>query len=258
MTSLTGASGEEFASILRALGYRMERRPKPPEESREKPATSAAIDNAGAGTTSEAGEASAADEADGSSDHVEASLPLADLAGTPPGPAAATGASELVVAAEPMRIAPEVASATDQAAPSPVGDIAPPQEPDMIEIWRPSRADGRWRGRSRQQTRTRRTQKQPAAAQPAEQADTTALRAGSPPEATEPPGGSSVQTRPRQHGRKRHKPEHRADRAQHDRPASKRFERREKLPDPNSPFAKLAGLKAQLEADAKERPKERR
>jgi hypothetical protein len=33
----------------------------------------------------------------------------------------------------------------------------------------------------------------------------------------------------------------------------KRFERREKTPDPNSPFAKLAGLKAQLEADAKER-----
>ena len=36
MTSLTGASGEDFASILRALGYRMERRPKPPEA--EKPA----------------------------------------------------------------------------------------------------------------------------------------------------------------------------------------------------------------------------
>jgi ATP-dependent RNA helicase SUPV3L1/SUV3 len=31
MTSLTGSSGEDFASILRALGYRMERRPKPPE-----------------------------------------------------------------------------------------------------------------------------------------------------------------------------------------------------------------------------------
>src|SRR5260370_23087741 len=29
MTSLTGSSGEDFASILRALGYRMERRPKP-------------------------------------------------------------------------------------------------------------------------------------------------------------------------------------------------------------------------------------
>ena len=31
MTSLTGASGEDFASILRSLGYWMDRRPKPPE-----------------------------------------------------------------------------------------------------------------------------------------------------------------------------------------------------------------------------------
>src|SRR5690242_16711569 len=31
MTSLTGASGEDFSSLLRALGYRMERRPKPAE-----------------------------------------------------------------------------------------------------------------------------------------------------------------------------------------------------------------------------------
>ena len=31
MTSLTGASGEDFASILRSLGYRMEKRLKPPE-----------------------------------------------------------------------------------------------------------------------------------------------------------------------------------------------------------------------------------
>src|SRR4029077_21144285 len=31
MTSLTGASGEDFASILRSLGYRMQQRPKPAE-----------------------------------------------------------------------------------------------------------------------------------------------------------------------------------------------------------------------------------
>ena len=38
MTSLTGASGEDFASILRSLGYRMEKRPKPPEpRSRRRP-----------------------------------------------------------------------------------------------------------------------------------------------------------------------------------------------------------------------------
>ena len=33
MTSLTGASGEDFASILRSLGYRLDRRPKPPIQS---------------------------------------------------------------------------------------------------------------------------------------------------------------------------------------------------------------------------------
>ena len=31
MTSLTGTSGEDFASVLRSLGYRMEKRPKPVE-----------------------------------------------------------------------------------------------------------------------------------------------------------------------------------------------------------------------------------
>ncbi|MGC2593772.1 MAG: hypothetical protein WA425_17850, partial [Xanthobacteraceae bacterium] len=62
--------------------------------------------------------------------------------------------------------------------------------------------------------------------------------------------------------RRRHAGEHRPDRPQRDRdrpqrerdrPPVKRFERREKAPDPNSPFAKLAALKAQLEAEAKER-----
>ena len=38
MTSLTGASGEDFASILRSLGYRMDRRPKPAEPTVSVPA----------------------------------------------------------------------------------------------------------------------------------------------------------------------------------------------------------------------------
>jgi ATP-dependent RNA helicase SUPV3L1/SUV3 len=53
------------------------------------------------------------------------------------------------------------------------------------------------------------------------------------------------------------RPEHHAtarpDRQKREQPPAKRFEPREKRPDPNSPFAKLAALKAQLEADAKER-----
>ncbi len=43
MTSLTGSAGEDFASILRALGYRMERRPAPPKPAAvETPSTEAA------------------------------------------------------------------------------------------------------------------------------------------------------------------------------------------------------------------------
>ncbi|HLG83038.1 MAG TPA: helicase-related protein [Bradyrhizobium sp.] len=38
MTSLTGSAGEDFASILRALGYRMERRPPVPPKEAAKPA----------------------------------------------------------------------------------------------------------------------------------------------------------------------------------------------------------------------------
>src|SRR4051812_6870914 len=41
MTSLTGASGEDFASILRSLGYRMDKRPKPVEPESPAPTTTA-------------------------------------------------------------------------------------------------------------------------------------------------------------------------------------------------------------------------
>ena len=49
MTSLTGASGEDFASILRSLGYRMDRKPKPAE-----PAPSAPADATGAAAANDA------------------------------------------------------------------------------------------------------------------------------------------------------------------------------------------------------------
>ncbi|MFZ0608025.1 MAG: hypothetical protein WAM75_10180, partial [Xanthobacteraceae bacterium] len=66
-------------------------------------------------------------------------------------------------------------------------------------------------------------------------------------------GIAAREGRPPRH--RRRQGEHRADRPsrERERPPVKRFERREKAPDPNSPFAKLAALKAQLEADAKER-----
>ncbi len=56
MTSLTGASGEDFASILRSLGYRMEKRPKPPEP---EPMAASANGDAAVPETAAAKEASA-------------------------------------------------------------------------------------------------------------------------------------------------------------------------------------------------------
>src|SRR5215813_10974290 len=44
MNSLTGSSGEDFASILRSLGYRMEKRPKPPEAAKPPEAPKPAVE----------------------------------------------------------------------------------------------------------------------------------------------------------------------------------------------------------------------
>jgi ATP-dependent RNA helicase SUPV3L1/SUV3 len=46
MTSLTGSAGEDFASILRALGYRMDRRPAPPPKPAPAVAETAAVEAA--------------------------------------------------------------------------------------------------------------------------------------------------------------------------------------------------------------------
>src|SRR5947207_2987133 len=54
MTSLTGSSGEDFASVLRSLGYRMEKRPKPAEVAPLPTATEAASEAPAAETTPQA------------------------------------------------------------------------------------------------------------------------------------------------------------------------------------------------------------
>jgi len=54
MTSLTGSAGEDFASILRALGYRMERRPPPPKPVVVEAAAEAAPAETGSEVSSEA------------------------------------------------------------------------------------------------------------------------------------------------------------------------------------------------------------
>jgi ATP-dependent RNA helicase SUPV3L1/SUV3 len=255
MTSLIGASGEDFASILRSLGYRMERRPKPPETQPEPPAlneTPALIETFASSETAASVESAHTPPA--------ADLPVTEQA------APASGAAESSVhhAAE---IEPPAMPVVEETAGPDRGEV-PPATEEMIEVWRPGRAGDRHRGRARARARAKPVRAEPAAATStlsAESGATAIAEANAAPAVTEPDRQKDAHRRPHRPARQRRKPEHRMDRQDRDgreghkpreRPG-KRFEAREKMPDPNSPFAKLAALKAQLEADAKERPKER-
>jgi len=257
MTSLAGASGEDFASILRALGYRMERRPKPPEP----PAAAAPA------------EAVAASETQARLERGDVMPEAVGMQALPPEELAQQPAEETAVAPAAKAESPEeaVQEAAQEAAREAVQETvqekaqtadataAPSGEPEMVEVWRPGRPEGRRRVRERHRRPPRQQgadlgKRAPkeirdsgAPAPPPEAGEAMSATASSEPASAEAPANAGGPPR------RRHKPDHRADRPQRDRPPGKRFERREKPPDPNSPFAKLAALKAQLEADAKER-----
>src|SRR6185437_11799951 len=170
MTSLTGASGEDFASILRALGYRMERKPKPAEPAKSEMAAEAAP----------AAEAPAA-EATATDTPAESAAEPAPEAEAPPLVADAEVMPAPVIE-QPAEPQPEQPSAEAQAGQPPAEaasvEAAPaeekPAEPAMIEVWRPG-------GRSEQQRppRHRRAHQRPqqAAAAPADGAAVAAAPA---------------------------------------------------------------------------------
>jgi ATP-dependent RNA helicase SUPV3L1/SUV3 len=282
MTSLTGASGEDFASILRSLGYRMDRRPKPAEPPPAAETAPAAV------SVPEAAAGEAPVDAAESSDGVPA--PDADATLAPKTPAevaetvdappleAAGPASESEPVVTPESPAPESESQAEPVA-APVeasaeAKIDAPAEPVLIEVWLPGRAV-RPEGARRRPRHRREPRKDSVHAAPQTQNGEGAVAAAgaasdaaalppvpSTPDNAPPREGRNFRHRRRQggdqrHGGERHEGNQRQDRPQRDRdrPHVNRFERRErdKAPDPNSPFAKLAGLKAQLEADSKER-----
>lgn len=183
MTSLAGCAGEDFASILRSLGYRMERRPAPPEPAVETPAADAAPtteqaapaaeDAAPAAETGVSEEAPAADAApaaatdeasvEAPSVAAQAQVEEAVAAETPPSeapvmeqaqpPAETIAAESTEVTAEAVDgdAAPVAEAALDEATPDETApaEAAPveaaPAEPAMIEIWRPGRPPGQHR-----------------------------------------------------------------------------------------------------------------
>jgi ATP-dependent RNA helicase SUPV3L1/SUV3 len=248
MTSLTGASGEDFASILRSLGYRVERRPKPVEAvapvAESANAESAPVSDAEVKTEAAAEMAVATVESSDPLPHAEAPRAVET---SPPIDAAA-------VVQEGAVAVPE--TDTSQAE-SPVSAAsAAAEEPAYIDVWRPGRPSERPRHakpRRPYQGRGPQPGEQSAAPAPA-QAEIAA---------TEPGETAPAQARkprpPRPHRQERTDRSARPERPHRQERENRSFkprptpERRDKPADPNSPFAKLAALKEQLEANAKER-----
>jgi len=279
MTSLIGASGEDFASVLRALGYRMERRPKPVEPpAAPEPIAAAAEDIASATESSEADKSAAPAE----------SLAAVEVSDSPAAEAVLEARSS---ASEPVTEDPSQTHITSEPAEAPSAGAEPPsellppseqavaelptagvevtveraatearsaEEPALVEVWRPGRSEGRRhpRDRRREQRRQPRAGANQQGGATAEPQLATAEGENAPPNEQPVVEDRAKSGRPPRHRRGR---ENRYDHSEQrrDRPPARpsRFDRREreKAPDPNSPFAKLAALKAQLEADAKER-----
>ncbi len=300
MTSLTGASGEDFSSILRSLGYRMDRRPKPAEPAEVKPPEPAATSAVDAAAPTEA------DARQGAA--VEAPPPEAQA--VPPAQSSIVLLPEaefLAQAGEAMVAEPAPAATPAEPAPqhAAVSDAVPAvtaealvtteagtepvaEEPAFVELWRPA-------GRSERRAHRPRPKQAVQVAAPAEGGEAAAAAPAA--QAAAPVEGAEMSDKPRRHGRPdgadrqvrraRHDRQQRVDRqqqrgdrqgdrqdrgARRDRPRRRREEgpdraereqyyakpygaggdRRDKQPDPNSPFAKLAALKQQLEQNGKD------
>ncbi|WP_442755308.1 helicase-related protein [Methylocystis sp. JAN1] len=225
MTSLTGCSGEAFSSILKSLGYAATQRPGPaitapliPAASTEPISPKPAGQEAPATeSTPETAEAQAAEPAEASTE------------------AAATVAEAPAEGAETVAEAPAAeAPATEEAA----------AEPATIEVWAPQRHAHAGGGPRRHHGAPQRG--------PREGQAEDERRSG--PRRDRPRAEAGVD---RPAGRPQDKP--RADKPRFERggprgrpgPGFNGPEKRERQPDPDSPFAKLAALKAELEKKGK-------
>jgi ATP-dependent RNA helicase SUPV3L1/SUV3 len=315
MTSLVGCSGEDFASVLRSLGYRMERRPKPTEQG--SPTADPTADKAGAGmSTTESAPINelTGSDLEASAARSEASVQTAEIPAVQESPPLdLPGESALeVLSTEATASVLEVAEAPTLLGGEPSPDARSQAQPNLaaaassvetttefVEVWRPGRRDEH-RRKPRGEPARRRARATRQAVVPADgtaglQSEITAAPATpnakeeerkqsgrrhrhresrkQPPEPERTPGARDrVRVDRRQHGARLQRnerggrdDEHRTREPRTDRPERDpalrakyikgRVEdgsRRDREPDPNSPFAKLAQLKEQLETNEKE------
>ena len=306
MTSLTGASGEDFASILRSLGYRMDRKPKPVE-----PAASASAMTEGATAPADvaAETAPVSDAPSAQTEPVPPEFGPAEIASTAEMPSRSLLPEPEIVTPDVAPLVHEPASgmATETAKPETTsadagadavatGDATPtaPVQTvtvEFIEVWRPAGRSDRRPHRPRRQHRAQPTQGVESGSAPATTiVPAEGAAASAPSDATPAERGPRRQhersnrperkehqqhqeRRERQQRMERQGAEHGArserqdrgrrrdrgesvDRAEREqyyaKPFGNRSGGRDKQPDPNSPFAKLAALKQQLEQSSKE------
>lgn len=312
MTSLVGCSGEDFASILKSLGYNVETRPGPaitvplvpaaatapaaqaaPAEASSDEAIAAqadaaepagdeapaaedvetAAEHASPGDEVPAVEGEASPTEDQASD-LAADATAGEQAEEPAGDAPhaeATGAGseqsdqapqEAAPAAEPVSATEEAAPGTAEAEPA-AADAAegtaaegePAAEVPQIDVWRLQRHQRP--AHQRPQNRPRGAGRGRDAGQPGQNPGQGRADGGRP-EQRRAEGGDGGPRPGRDRGPRRDRfeggrPERRDDQRnaeqRHAGPRpDQRPPRRERAPDPDSPFAKLAALKAQLEA----------
>jgi len=244
MTSLLGASVEGVGSVLKSLGYRSEKRPDPakPVEAAAEPVSAevAAADSSDppvesptAGTPAEDGPTPAAEAPDPAA---ETSAPAAEespavAVEAPAGSGANPSEAETDTAGEALATAagaPDPAADGADASMSAVSAEAPAEadaEPAFIEVWRPHRGPPRHRGRKPQ-----------AAAQADGQQRERPQRDGASARKRNAAKGPTGRGGQKRGG----KPDPRRDDRRRAEPAPKRA-------DPDSPFAALAALKADLE-----------
>ena len=282
MTSLVGCSGEDFASILKSLGYANESRPGPAitvpllAAAPTEPAKQSVVAPETAEAQQETSEASAepATEdapAEGTVAKAEAE-PLIAQAEAPvePEPETAPVEAEAQPATEPQPATEDAvpaeepvadiaaegeAASTASAEEAPADEQAAPAEVAQIEVWRLQRHQRPANARPNNRPRGgRRDGAQPGAPDQPRRAEGQGRDDRRDDRRRERPEGGRPDRR-RDENRPERRPEHRGE-GRHDprqerhggpRP-DQRPPRRERAPDPDSPFAKLAALKAQLES----------
>ncbi|MEH3062059.1 MAG: helicase-related protein [Methylobacterium radiotolerans] len=310
MTSLVGCSGEDFASILKSLGYTAEARPGPAitvplvPAAATAPAAPTAAEASSEASSEEAvaaqadaaepvgDEAPAAEGVETAADHADAAeeAPAADPeagaegetadepAGTPVDAATEALATETSATESPHAEAEQPAEADAAPAAEPIAeetapDAAAEAEPDAAETAEDVGAEGEgaaeipqievWRLQRHQRPAHQRPQNRPRGAGRGRDGGQQGQHSGQ----GRPDGGRPEQRRaegdggprpgrdrgPRRDRFEGGRPERRDDQRgaeqRHSGPRpDQRPPRRERAPDPDSPFAKLAALKAQLEA----------